>query len=350
MNLFVSIRRLRGALICLLALVVTLTSPTESTAESAAGFYQGETIKLVVGYAPGGGFDTLARLLAPQFEKKTGATVVVENRPGGGGMIALNQVVGATPDGLTLMLVNGQAAALAQLLDLEGTRFDLMVIPWLGRVSADPSVVLIGKKSPYKNIQDMQQTDRPVKWAGGGKADIMADTAACFSEALQLKSRTIIGYKGSKEATLAVMRGETDAVITSGASARKYAKGGELIPLVVLSRQRTNLLPDVPTIFEVVDLDDQHAWWIDFRMRINQVGRVLMTTPETPKERIDYLSSITAQILTDTDFIDAVQAKGRLIDFAEPDQVRSLLDTTLGALEDNQLEKVRAVILEKYYH
>jgi len=85
-------------------------------------------------------------------------------------------------------------------------------------------------------------------------------------------------------------------------------------------------------------------------MRINQVGRVLMTTPETPKERIDYLSSITEQILTDTDFIDAVQAKGRLIDFADPDQVRSLLDTTLGALEDNQLEKVRAVILEKYYN
>ena len=75
-----------------LAVTSLLFSTAWADEENPMNFYKGKVIKLVVGYGPGGGYDTYARLLAPRIERETGATVVVENHPGGGGLVALNQV------------------------------------------------------------------------------------------------------------------------------------------------------------------------------------------------------------------------------------------------------------------
>ncbi|ABW68105.1 Bug family tripartite tricarboxylate transporter substrate binding protein [Desulfosudis oleivorans] len=316
---------------------------------SEGDFYRGKTMDLVVGYGPGGGFDTLARLIAPEIEKRTGATVVVRNLPGGGGAVALNQVANGKPDGLTLMLVNGQAAALAQLMSQEAVRYDLTTTPTIGLVCPEPSVVLVGKDSPYKSIDGMLHAKQPVKWAAGSKIDNMADVEACFSEALGLNSRIIIGYKGSNEAALSTMRGETDAIAISATSGKKFSQDGRLVPLAILARQRSSVLPDVPTIFEVVELDDAHAWWIDFRAGISDIGRYLVTTPGTPPQRVDYLVSVVKEILTDPAFIEFVKSKKALIEYAEVSQTDRLIEKTLKSLDKDRMERVRHVLLEKYY-
>ena len=129
-----------------LAVLAFLSAGTLSVANAdmsdAANFYKGKTIKLVVGYGPGGGFDTYARLIAPHLEKAMGATVIVENRPGGG-LTALNQIVRAKADGLRLMLAHGEAAVLAQLIDKPGVRFDLTKVTWLGRVRWGAAIALV---------------------------------------------------------------------------------------------------------------------------------------------------------------------------------------------------------------
>ncbi|MFZ5564430.1 MAG: Bug family tripartite tricarboxylate transporter substrate binding protein [Thermodesulfobacteriota bacterium] len=328
--------------ICL-ALLATVATASEKD------FYKGKTVDLVVGYGPGGGFDTLARLIAPEFEKRTGATVVVRNTPGGGGAVALNQVANGKPDGLTLMLVNGQAAVLAQLLSDEAVRYDLTATPTIGLVSPEPAVVLVGKDAPYKSIADMLAARQPVKWAAGSKIDNMADIEACLSEALQLKSKIIIGYKGSNEAALSVMRGETDAITITASSGKKFSQDGQLIPIAIVSRQRNNLLPDVPTIFELVKLDDAHAWWIDFRANLSNIGRYLVTTPGTPPERVDYLVSVVKDILTDKAFLEYARSKKAEIEYAEIEHTNGLIRQALKSLSKEQLEQVRHVLLEKYY-
>ncbi|MDD3448856.1 MAG: tripartite tricarboxylate transporter substrate binding protein [Gammaproteobacteria bacterium] len=344
-----NIRRtgLRGVL----ALVVCLSAWASAGAEEGAaeGFFRGQVVRLVVGYAPGGGYDTLARLLAPWIERRTGATVVVDNRPGGGGLVALSQVYRAEPDGLTLMLVNGPGAALAQLLELEGARFDILRAPWLARVSAEPSVVMLSGQSPFKDLAGLSSTAEPVKWSAGGKADAIADTAACFSEALGLGAEIIIGYKGSKEAALAAMRGEVDGIVTSDRSALKYARGGNLVPLAVLDRERSPLFPDLPTLFEAVELSDGQAWWIDFRARMARTGRALLTTPGTPADRVAYLAGMLDGILSDPAFAEEASAKGFGLDPAGPETLAELVAGTIGALEGERLVQVRHVLLEKYY-
>src|SRR3546814_394241 len=183
-----------------------------AAAETAAEFYQGKVVKLVVGYGPGGGYDLYARLLAPHLEQRLGATVVVENRPGGGGMVVISQLANGDGDGLTLVLANLEAAALGQILDSAGIRFDVTALPVLARVGSDPKIVLLGTGSPFRSIADLQAADRPIRWSGGGKTDAIADNAAVLSHALGLRAEIIIGYKGAKESALAAARGEADGM------------------------------------------------------------------------------------------------------------------------------------------
>ena len=78
------------------------------------------------------------------------------------------------------MLVNGQGAALAQLLNMDGVRFDLLQMPWLGRIAAEPLVMLVSSKSVFRSIEDMKKSDVPVKWGGGGKADAIAEALESY--------------------------------------------------------------------------------------------------------------------------------------------------------------------------
>ena len=116
----------------LLALFALAAATVTAQAQSPAEFYKGKTLRFVVGVGVGGGFDAYARMIAPYLSKQLDATVVVENQLGAGGLVALNRVATAQPDGLTIMIVNGTPAALGQLLDQQNVRYDLTKFEHLG--------------------------------------------------------------------------------------------------------------------------------------------------------------------------------------------------------------------------
>src|SRR5262245_30782798 len=113
----------RIAIGILFSLVAMASSAAAQDSEQA--FFSGKTVRFVVGFGPGGGYDAYARMLAPYLSKTLGATVIVENRPGAGGLVALNGVYMAPADGLTIMIVNGTGAAYSQLTDQQSARYDL---------------------------------------------------------------------------------------------------------------------------------------------------------------------------------------------------------------------------------
>ena len=115
-------------------------------------FYQGKTIKFVVGYAAGGGYDAYARLLAPYLGKYTQAKVIIENMPGSVGGTAVNHLyTTAKPDGLTIAIVPGRMA-LAQLMKEEYVKFDFNKFNLIGRVGTERGVVLVSGKSPLAKM------------------------------------------------------------------------------------------------------------------------------------------------------------------------------------------------------
>jgi tripartite-type tricarboxylate transporter receptor subunit TctC len=113
-----------------------------------ADFFKGKTMRLVVGYGTGGGYDAYARMIAPYLSKRTGANVVVENQPGAGGLTALNRTYIAPGDGLQIMIVNGTAAGLSQIVEEPGVKYDLGKFGILGIVSASPWVWLVNPDHP----------------------------------------------------------------------------------------------------------------------------------------------------------------------------------------------------------
>ena len=322
---------------------------TSASAQDAASFYKGKVVTLVVGYGPGGGYDTYARMLAPHIARKTGATVVVQNRPGGGSLVALNQVYGARPDGLTIMLVNGLAAVLGQLTEKQGVRYDLLKVTWLARVSMEDYIWLVSAKSPYRSVNDVLNSARPIKFAAAGKTDGMSDMEAVTCRALGLRCKIIIGYKGSKESALAVIRGEADAFMVSGGSGARYARKDTVIAIASPGRERSSYFKDVPTVFEQVDLTPDQAWWFDFHEKIRKVGRVLATAPGVPENRVTYLRTVLARILTDPDVVAEASRIKRHLNYLPAGEIRRYTLEILGSAEPDSLKEVRRVLLEAYF-
>lgn len=126
--------------------------------ESEQAFFSGKTVRFVVGFGPDGGYDAYARMLAPYLSKNLGATVIVENRPGAGGLVVLNGVYSAAGDGLTMMIVNGTGAAFSQLTEQQGALYDLGKLGYLATLTAPPSTWMVGPHFQVRTVQEAVTT------------------------------------------------------------------------------------------------------------------------------------------------------------------------------------------------
>lgn len=317
-------------------------------AEDVAAFYKGQTLRIIVGYSPGGGYDTYARMLAPHFEKKLGATVVVENKPGGAGLNALNSLVREKPDGLRMMLLNAEGALLAQLIDQPGTRFDISKLGFLGRVSYENRVLLASASSPFSKIDAFVKPKVPVKFGSAGRIDGMGDMASIFCQAMDIPCQLITGYKGSSEVTLAVVRNEVNAQVTSESQTAKLVRGGKIKAVAVLAPNKAALLPGTPTIFDLVDLSPKHSKWIRFRAGISDIGRAFVVPPGVPEQRADILEKVIHDVLTDTTVQAQADKIKRPISYAPPDDINKVIKQIFADLAPQERKEVKDLLLNGY--
>ena len=171
-----------------------------------------------------GGYDIFSRLIAPYLAKTLGTTVVVENVPGAGGLLALNKLYIAPPDGLQISLSQGTMAAIAQLTGDHAARFDLARFTYLATVGAPPGLWLVGPDSPIREVRQAIDAKTKWRWASAGGTSGLGIGAAFTCEALKLDCHVVQGYKGSADAGLAVTRGEMDAVYVPELSANNFVK------------------------------------------------------------------------------------------------------------------------------
>lgn len=341
-------RRGRAAFVAVLA-AAGLLAASAASAQDAASFYKGKTARIVVGYGPGGGYDAYARMLAPHLAKALGATVIVENQPGAGGLVALNRLAATQPDGLTIMIVNGTAAALSQLLDQGNVRYDLAKLEHLGIVSASPWVWLVNPNFPVKTPADAMRRKEAIRWSATGPSDGLGDGAALTCEALKLNCKVVMGYKGSSEAALAVFRGEMDAIFVSDTSANNYAKNGQAVPVATMGRTKSRFFPNVPTIFEAVKLDKDQAWWFDFRANLDDLGRIFVAPAGVPADRAAYLRAAMRKVLTDPAVIAEGQKSQRYIEYRPPEEARDKAVALVGNVSPEQRKRIAHVLTKKYH-
>jgi tripartite-type tricarboxylate transporter receptor subunit TctC len=291
-----------GVVLALMLGVATLAS-SAAAQDSEQAFFAGKTVRFVVGFGPGGGYDAYARMLAPYLSKNLGATVIVENRPGAGGLVALNGVYMAPPDGLTIMVVNGTGAAFSQLTDEKGARYDLGKIGYVATMSSPPSLWTVGPHFGVKTIGEALKANKKWRWAASGPVDSLSDGAAFTCEALKLDCQIVLGYKGSNDAALAVARGEMDALYVTDTSANHYQQSDGLIPLATIGRDRSRFFPELPTIFEAVNLNTEQKWLFDFRHVVQSLGRILVVPPGMTVSRLAFLEAATKKSVSDPSFL-----------------------------------------------
>ncbi len=330
------------ALAAVLAFVAA--APVAQAQDSERAFFSGKTVRMVVGYGPGGGYDAYARMIAPTLSRALGATVVVENQPGAGGLVALNRIATSPPDGLTMMIVNGTGAALSQLTEQPGVRFDLAKLGTLGTVSASPWMWLVGPASPIHTPQDAMKLGKKLNWAAGGPADGLSDGAAFTCEALRLDCHVVLGYAGSNQAALAVTQGEMDAIYVSDTSANNYVSSGQQRVVAAMGHARSRFFPDSPTIFEALTLNADQQWLFDFRSKLEDLGRILLVPPGLAPARLAFLQAAVKTTLTDPALLAEGEKSQRYIDFLDAATTRRNAQDVVSELTPPQRKRVQDII------
>ncbi|HEY2528093.1 MAG TPA: tripartite tricarboxylate transporter substrate binding protein [Xanthobacteraceae bacterium] len=246
-----------GALLAALLLLVAAIAPAR-----AQGDYPTRPIRLVVGFAAGGGNDIFARLVAAKLTDILGQSVVVENRPGAGGRLSAEYVANQPADGYTLLVgASGMmsiAAAIYPDLKYHPTK---TFVP-LSMIASFPLIMVIGENNPSKSVKDfvawMQRHPEQANYASSSPAFTIT------TELLKLKSGmpgVMIPYKSSNEMNLSVISGQTAMTIADGPPTVPQVKAGKEKALAVTGAERSPLLPDVPSMAEAgYPGVDVHLW------------------------------------------------------------------------------------------
>jgi len=214
-------------------LIISLTSPVSL---KAAPYYQDKVLALVVCSAPGGGYDRMARLFARYLGKYIpgNPTVIVQNMPGAGGIIAANYLYNiARPNGLSIGLMM-KPIAYSQLLKVKGVRFDVTKFPWLGSSSVESTVFNISSELPYKTFNDLVKAKEVIYIGGSGIRHI--GTLFCkMLKAFTRLNAKMVEYRTSSEVWLAMERKEVVAAAHSYNSSRPQIESG-LIRTILRNR------------------------------------------------------------------------------------------------------------------
>ena len=336
--------RTRRVVVLLLAVCWAASASPGQAQESEKAFYAGKTVRMIVGSGVGGGYDVFSRLIAPYLAKTLGATVIVDNVPGAGGLVALNKLYIAPPDGLQISLVQGTMAAVAQLTGDQAARFDLAKFTYLSTVGAPPGLWLVGPDSPIREVEQAINTRMKWRWASSGATSGLGIGAAFTCEALKLDCHVVQGYKGSADAGLAVTRGEMDALYVPESSANNFVKAKQNWALATISRTKSRFFPDRPTIFEAARMDPDQTWVMDFLANVEKLGRILIAPPAMPPARLAFLQEAVKQTLHDPQLIADGEKAERIIEYLDPVSTHQNAVAAVGSVTPEQKARVLKIL------
>jgi len=295
--------------------------------------FEGKTITIVVGYKPGGGYDRYARLIAKYLPKYIPGNpgAIVQNMPGASSVIAANHLYSvAKPDGLTIGTFNN-ATVVAQLIKVEGVRFDLTKFAWLGSAASDAVILSVRSDLPYKTADDLRKVKQFVIGTTGPGSSTH-DFPALLDEFAGFNFKLVPGYSSSADVMLALERKEVDGRAGSYDSIKPFIDRGLVRPII---RNRTS----APGI-EKLPIDESLATSQQGKliMAVNavptQIYRPFVAPPGTAKDALKILRDAFANALKDKDLL-AEAAKGKMtIDYVSPEDALKVVSEVLGQPPD----------------
>src|SRR5918999_5510353 len=281
-----------------------------STAGAQAPYYQGKTITFIVGSGAGTAYDIYARLLGTHIGKHIpgNPNVVVQNMPAAGGIVAANFVYGVVkPDGLTIASIN-PAHYFNQIQGNKEIKFDWPKFTWIASSDKSEHMLYMRSDAPYKTMQDIRKATEPPKCGATGTGTSGHYIPRMLEEALGTKFTIVTGYAGGNEIDLATERNEvvcrsfTTAAYFAREPYHTWRKKNFTRVLMQTGQKRDSLLPDVPTLNELMDeykTPEMARRVSTVMLGSGELGRPIVTHPATPPERTKILREAFMKSMAD---------------------------------------------------
>ena len=225
-----------------------------STAAMAQAWPSAKPIRLIVGYPPGGGIDFAARTVQMPLQLALGQQIVMDYKPGAGGMIAATELTRAAPDGYTLLLANTGPFAIAPYMQKKMPYDPVRQFTYIGQISQGSYIAVTRPDHPAKDLRAWVEWARAnvgeANFASGGAGTSTHLNGELMNQATGMNV-THVPYKGSAPAIQDLIGGQTQLLIDAGPVLLPQIRGGKLRALAVTGPQRDPLLPDVPTVREL---------------------------------------------------------------------------------------------------
>ena len=309
-----------------------MISPVDAQSE----FYQGKTMTYVVGLLAGDSTDLWARAVTRNMTRLIPGkpNIVVQNMPGAGGLIATNFIYGvAKPDGLTMGSVSA-GHYFHQLAGRKEAQFDWRRFSWIGSSARHEYLLVARADTPFRSIDDMRAAGEPPKCSSTAPGSASHMTLKMLEEGLGLKFNIVTGYRGGQEQDLAIERGEvqcrgvTTAAFLGRGPMQGWVKKGFLRVLLQTPRKRNPKLPEIPTVYELMD-----------RFRTPEANRRIalallgtdnfgnfptVATRGVPSERVKILREAYAKALKEPDLLEEAKKRSWEVDHISGEELEVL--------------------------
>jgi tripartite-type tricarboxylate transporter receptor subunit TctC len=313
-------------------LAAMLASAPAPRAEPVADFYRGKTMKMIIGYGPGGGYDLYGRLAAEFLSRHIpgNPAIIPENMPGGGSLKAILYLYNVAPqDGTYLGSVSQQLAANA--VTDEKNKMDVARFHYVGRLTSNIDVGVALPQANVKSFEDARKRQTVVGAENGSMSLIYAQALNTYGGG---KLKIVKGYNGSADIQLAAERGEVDvngsyslpAVLVSHPD---WVRDGTAVILYQNALKRFPKIPQVPTLSELM-LTDEGKTVARVVAGMAEIGRSIIATPGVPEDRLAALRTAFQEMLKDPDFLAACTQRNLMLDPAKGEDMDAINQETMS--------------------
>lgn len=295
-----------------------LAAAPQAFAQDASA-YPNKPIRLVLPFPPGGGTDTLARIMAPQMSKLLGQQVIVFNRPGASGNIATDEVVRADPDGYTVLMGFNTALTTNPLL-YKNLPFDVQRdLKPITMLATAQYVLVVQKSLPVKSVKDLialaKSEPGKLNYSSSGAGSPLQLAAELFKYRTGTQI-THVPYKGGGPATMGLLGGEVQMLFGSVSAVMPYVKEGKLRALAVTGPERSPVMPDLPTMAELgFPGFDVTSWY------------GLLVPKKTPDAIVNRLAAVAQKVVRSPEVSKAMASQGLEMKTDTPAEFAALIKT-----------------------
>jgi tripartite-type tricarboxylate transporter receptor subunit TctC len=331
--------------VCTGVAAACLVMPSAVHGQSVESFYRGKIVSLVIGYPPAGANDLYARIVARHIGKHIPGNpgVVPRNMPGGGSLVAANHVFNIAPKDGTVLGLIAPTVPLEESLGAANVKFKSAKFNWVGRMAPSTNVTFAMATAPVKTIK--QAMEREVILGATGRSSTVSIYPSVLNNVIGTKFKLVMGYEGSAACMLAMERGEVEGHSTSWDGVKSargdWVRDKKVNILVQYGLKRHPDLPDVPTSVELGRTAEE-TQILRVVANATEVGKMIMTTPDTPADRVQALRRAFDAMIKDPEYVAEMKASKIEIGEMRGEELQQLVDE-VGSVSPSILEKVKAI-------